>query len=87
VAIQAYARGEKPSSKVRFLTWDVLIPHVKKARQGKGLNQNIALLNLQKSMVTQIGADALRKSAATSMEAEMKKMEEREKLSIPPRRG
>lgn len=87
VAIQAYARGEKPSTKLRFMTWSILIPHLKKAKQGKGLTQNLALLKLQKTMVTKVATDALHKTATSTMDAEVKVLDEKEKLSSPPRRG
>ncbi|CAG0914877.1 unnamed protein product [Notodromas monacha] len=49
VAIEAYARGDPPPSKLRSMYWDTLVPHIRRTRQGAGLGQNMALLRLQKS--------------------------------------
>ncbi|CAG0891963.1 unnamed protein product [Cyprideis torosa] len=85
--IHSYARGEKPSTKLHFLSWDIFIPYLQTASKGKEFTNNLSMLSAQESIIGEAVSGAMTSSAMSTIDNLTKGIDEKEKMSVPPRQA
>ena len=86
-AIDAFARGEEPSTKLRFLQWDVFLGHYRGISKSQGVINNFGMLKLQQLLIGQAAGGSLSSTSIKTMDALLNDGDEKEKVLKPPRQG